>query len=365
MRIADAVNRWLPPPALLRIGGTGVDISESSIKYIGFEPSYAGMFALTLTEHGEVELGANVLSKGEIKDVQALAAGLAEVKRRTGNPYMHISLPEERVYLFETDIETRAAGDEIRQQIEFRLEENVPLSPRDAYFDFRLSNETSANDGQQRVVVTVCAKEVVDAYYEACRIAKVVPLSFEVESAAIARSVLPKGDRGTRVLLDFGRTRAGFGIVHHGELIYTSTIDFGGNDLSAALKRHLGERPENELTTLKNEFGLVKSHNEKDVAEVLLPVVSVVKDELQTRVEYWNGRNADARPIDHVIVCGGSANLRGLTSYLSETLGIEASLANVWQNAFDPKLLAPAIDRRHSYGYATAVGLALSSFSDL
>src|SRR5690606_35923278 len=95
----------------------------------------------------------------------------------------------------------------IRQQLEFRLEENVPLSPRDAYFDFQ-AVRTTARD-HLPVSVTVCSRAIADAYYEACRIAKVTPLSFEVESAAIARAVLPRNDKGTRILLDFGKSRTG------------------------------------------------------------------------------------------------------------------------------------------------------------
>ncbi len=355
------MNRWLPPPGILRVAGLGVDISETSIKYVGFEPSHVGMFALTLAKHGEVPLKPEVLSKGEIKDVSALATALAGVRKATGVSHMRLSLPEERVYVFETEIEPGLTPREVRQQLEFRLEENVPLSPRDAYFDFSYLR-SKGHEGRP-VSVTVCAKEVADAYHEACRAALVTPLSFEVESAAIARAVLPRGDRGTRVLIDFGRSRTGLGIVHDDQLLYTSTIDLGGDDLSAALRRQLGDRPEDELTAIKNQFGLVKGGDRHDSSEALLPIISSIKDEVQARVQYWNEKNGVARPVDHVIVCGGSANLRGLTSYLSETLGIEATLADVWQNAFDSKLLAPAIDRRHSYGYATAVGLALASFS--
>lgn len=359
MRILEAVNRWLPPPELLRVSGVGVDISESSIKYIGFKPSYRGLFALALSVYGEVPLGNGVLSKGEVVDVAALGEALAMIRAKTKNPYMHIALPEERAYVFETEIDRSLTPSEIRQQIEFRLEENVPLSPRDAYFDFNIAPGEGKSD---RAAVTVCPKELVDSYYEACRRAKVTPISFEVESAAIARSALPGDDRGTRVLLDFGKTRTGLGIVHDGQLLYTSTIDLGGDSLSASLRAHLGERPEDALTAIKNETGLVRTVDNNAAFEALLPVVSAIKDEVQRRIQYWNDKNGATLPIDQVIVCGGSANLRGLVPYLSETLGVEASLADVWQNAFDTKLLTPPIDRRHSYGYATAIGLGLASY---
>ena len=363
MSVLKAIDKWLPPPKSLRVSGIGIDISESSVKYIGFKSSYKNSERLSLVHHGEFDLAPGVISRGDIDDVGVLAKILAEIQIKTGVSYARVSLPEERVYLFETEVDSGLSLNEIRQQLEFKLEENVPLSSRDAYFDFKLSDRAN-EEGNRVASVTVCTKEIVDKYYKACQLAKITPLSFEVESAAIARAVLPANFTGAKLLIDFGKTRTGLGIVSDGVLLHTSTVDLGGNSLSVALKRQLGEMPEAELTMIKNNFGLVAKRDGKNLAESLLPSMAAIRDEIQMRVDYWNDKNGEDRKIDQVIICGGSANLRGLTTYLSETLGIESSLGNVWQNAFDTKVKASPIDRQHSYGYATAIGLALASFSD-
>ncbi len=355
------INRWLPPPRILRPAYLGVDISESSIKYVGFGRARSGLSRLQLEQWGEIEIGPDVVERGEVKDIKALARSLADVKKRTGVGHVRLSLPEERVYLFETEIGGDTDSSAIRELLEFRLEENVPLSPRDAYFDYRL--RPSEGGGSLTASVAACPKIVADAYYETCRAAGLMPLSFEVESQAIARAVLPAGDSGTKLLVDFGKTRTGIGIVHQGALSYTSTIDIGGNELSASMKRQLGEREESELTRIKNDQGLVRTTGSTSASEALLPVVSVIKDEILTHLQYWNNKHAAARPITEVVLCGGTANLRGLPEYFRETLGIATSVADVWQNAFDAKIFTPPIDRHHSFGYATAIGLALASFT--
>lgn len=362
MSVLTFIDRWLPPPRALRLGGLGIDISESSIKYIGFQPNYAGLSNLSLTHWGEASLPAGTLEHGEIRDLPGLTTALAEVRRRTGETYARLSLPEERVYLFETELERDIAAGDIPSLLEFRLEENVPISSRDAYFDYRLSPGDAP--GSLLASVTVSARAIVDAYHEACLRAGITPLSFEVESQAIARAALPEGGRGTKLLVDFGQTRTGIGIVHHGVLLYTSTVEIGGAELSSALRRHLGDKDEAELTRIKNEAGLVRGAAAPAQDEALLPLISALKDEIQLRISYWHDKHGAARAIDEVILCGGSANLRGLTDYLSETLGIEAVLADVWQNVLDTKLTTPPIDRRHAYGYATAIGLALAPFTD-
>ena len=56
--------------------------------------------------------------------------------------------------------------------------------------------------------------------------------------------------------------------------------------------------------------------------------------------------------------------MKGLPGYFTETLGVEAKRAQVWNNAFDISETIPPIGRRYSYGYATAIGLALADYME-
>ena len=82
-----------------------------------------------------------------------------------------------------------------------------------------------------------------------------------------------------------------------------------------------------------------------------------------TRIQYWNSRMSgrDERQIHTIQLCGGSANMRGLTSYIEEQTSIKTVRADVWTTGHSQEQWVPEIDKRHSYGYATAIGLALAS----
>ncbi|MCB9811564.1 pilus assembly protein PilM [Candidatus Nomurabacteria bacterium] len=363
MSVLDAVSYVLPTPNYLRIPSAGVDVSDTSLKYILFEPdSYSGN-KLQLKYWGDIDIADGALSRGEVADVDELSRVLKEVKSRTGVQHVRVSLPEERAYLFETAIKRDTPYKEVRGLLEFKLEENVPLSPRDAYFDYHIFDEPS-DSSQLMVGVTVYARETVNSYYEACRKAGVIPLSFEVEAQAIARASIARGEQGTHMIVDFGKTRTGIGIVHRGELMYTSTIDIGGKELSNALRRQLGELPEHELTDIKNTQGLVRGSKDSRVYEAIVSTMSAIKDEITLRLQYWDSRatHTEDKYVDSVILCGGSCNLKGLPDYFTETLKIDTVRADVWQNALDIEEDVPPIGRRYSYGYATAIGLALTSF---
>lgn len=357
------VSRFIAPPSFITLPAAGVDISDTSIKYITFTNPHDPGGELFLKNWGEIDLPENTFSRGSVEDQQRFIEAMSKVASVCGTPYVRVSLPEERAYLFETEIQRDTPHTEIRGLLEFSLEENVPISPRDAYFDYHVFSD-EADTTIWRVVVTVYGKDVINQYYEACRAAGLIPVSFEVEAQAIARATIPSGVCDTRMIVDFGKTRSGVGIVHRGVLVYTSTIDIGGAELSATLRRVVGDVSESELTKIKNTQGLIRGAENGEVADALISHLSIVKDEIKTRIDYWKNRerySAD-RDITSIILCGGSANLKGLPEYFTETLAIPTVRADVWQNAFSIEHRIPPIGRRYSYGYATAVGLALGSF---
>ncbi len=364
MSFASSLKRFFPPPAYLQLHSVGVDISDTSLKYVQFRPNRRSGGDLSLQYSGDIDIPKGVLERGTINDRAKLVAAIKEVRKRTGTRYVRVSLPEEHAYIFETEIKKDTELKEIRGLLEFKMQDDVPLSPQDAFFDYDIS-ESARDKSMLQVTVTACAKEVVMSYYQACREAGVVPLSFEVESQAITRSVIPAGDTKTHMIVDLGQTRTGIGIVHDGVLMYTSTIDIGGENLSKALRVVLGDKPEHELTEIKNKHGLIPGASETVVYDALKPVMENIVKEVNRRIQYWNnkGENLADRQIESVTLVGGSANLKGLVDYFSRELDIKVSLANVWRNAFSLDEEIPAIDKRHSYGYATAIGLALSSFN--
>ena len=364
MSVFGLLGKIIPPPTYIQLPSAGVDISDTSLKYIQFQPDKRSGTQLELSYWGDIDIPEGALERGTVHDVKKLSAAIAEVKERINIDAVRVSLPEERAYLFETEIKRGTPFKEIRGLLEFRLEENVPLSPRDAFFDYDIIVSDTASDFI-RVSVTAYAKETIMSYYDACNAAGVTPISFEVEAQAIARATIPRGDKGTHMIVDFGKTRTGIGIVHQGILMYTSTVDIGGAELSTALRRQLGETQESELTHIKNTQGLVRGVENTDVYDALLPTMSAIIDEVRTRAQYWNTRDVsrEDRQIQSVILCGGSVNLRGLPEYFTEMLGISADRANVWQNAFPVFDQVPEIGNRYSYGYATAIGLALTPFA--
>lgn len=362
MSVVMSFAKLIPPPVYLELPSIGVDVSDTSVKYVQLQSSYHDRSTYTVGVWGDIDIAAGAVSRGQVDDVQALARSLQEVRERTGVTNVRVSLPEERAYIFETEVKRNLSVAEIRAQLEFKLAEHVPLSPRDAFFDYDIIEE---KEHTLNVSVVVYARDTIMSYYDACQQAGMVPIAFEVEAQAIARATLPRGHQDTHMLIDFGKTRTGLGIVFSGHLLYTSTIDIGGAELSRAMRRQLGDEvAESELTHIKNAEGLLPRREDTKICEALLTSVATIKDEIATRLQYWHTRDHDraVRRISSIVLCGGSSNLKGGPEYFTETLGIPTVRGDVWRNIL-PANAVPPIEKRFSYGYATALGLAMRNLS--
>lgn len=364
MSVLSVLADIIPPPSYITLPSVGVDISDTSMKYISFLPTLNHKKHRVLKLWGDIEISANSLNRGDVLNPKQLIDTLREFKNITKADFIRVSLPEERAYIFETELKNNVPKKEIQSLLEFRLEENVPIAVRDTIFDYDLLPKEDATDQTIRVVVAAYQKDTIMTYYEACLEAELTPISFEVEAQAMARAVVPRNTNDTTMLIDFGKTRTGVGIIKHGILLYTSTIDIGGGQLSQVLRRVLGDVAESELTNIKNTSGLIRGVEDSKIYDSLIPTISVIKDEIASRMQYWHNREGNrtaGRRIKKIILCGGSANLKGLPEYLSEALGVSCARSNVWENAFPANIFVPPIEKNYSYGYATAIGLALNS----
>ena len=356
MSLFSNILELIPPPGYMTMPSIGVDISDTSMKYICFKPAFHSKQPRTISQWGDIDIPAGVLDGGKVLDPKKLVEVLKGFKDKTKAEFIRVSLPEERVYIFETEIKKNVPEKEIRNLLEFRLEENVPISARDAIFDYDMLR-SEADSQKVRVVVAAYQRETILKYYDVCKEAGLTPLAFEVEAQAMARAVTPLACPKTAMLVDFGKTRTGVGIVNEG----SSTIDIGGGQLSQVMRKVKGDISEEEITKIKNTIGLVRQKGDSEMHDALISTISVIKDEIASRMQYWhqNNQSLDNRRIEQVVLCGGSVNLKGLPEYLTESLGVKCVRARVWDNAFKPEIQTPPIERRYSYGYATAIGLAL------
>lgn len=347
--------KFFPPPQFLQMPAVGLDISDTSMRFIELVEKRK---AFVIGRFGERAIPRGIIESGEVKKPADLRALFASLKKEYGLDFVTMALPEEKAYLFDMHLPKMKQND-IRGAIELGLEEHVPLRADEALFDYDIEKET---ENGIEVSVSVVPRSLVDGYLEAFSGSGITPIAFEIEAQSLARAVVPEGDKHSYMIVDFGRTRTGIAVVSEGTVEFTSTILVGGDSLTEAIAKNMNISYD-EAEKIKREKGISGITENEDLSLALMSAVSILRDEVVKQQTYWQTHNDDygkKRPtIQKVYLCGGDSNLAGFAEYLAQGLSVPVELANTLVNVNTLDEYVPEISFSDSLRFATALGLAL------
>jgi len=303
---------FFPPPNFLRMPAVGLDVSDEAVRFVEF---VQGRHGLELGRYGQKPLPPGAVESGYIKDSATVTALLKGLKKEYDLNCIRTALPEEKAYLFKIEI-PKVSHKEIRAAIELRLEENVPLAPAQAIFDYEIGKENN-EQGTMEVSVSVLPEKVITTYLDVFTQAGLTPVGFEMEGRAMSKAFIRDGDHGTYIIANLAERKTGVFIVSDGVVRFTSTL--------YAI---------NSLSTLKDE----------------LAKVSI----------YWSTHGEKNKKIDRVILCGENPDMANVSAYLAPRLKIAVEQGNPWINAFSFDDYIPGIDALKSLSFGVPIGLALS-----
>ncbi|MBU4480419.1 pilus assembly protein PilM [Patescibacteria group bacterium] len=358
--------KYFPTPDFLKMPSIGLDISDNSVRFVSFI-DYKKTNALG--KFGKIDLPKGVVSRGEIKDKSKLVEILKAVKKDFSSNFVRVSIIENNSYIFKTQISKTEDMDyeEMKGLLNFKLEQNVPIKPEEAVFDFDIISETESNFD---LAVTVLPKKLVEEFIEVFDEVGLTPLSFEVEAQAVARSVIENKNKRTFMVVDFGEERTGVSIVSDGIVQFTATIDIGGDGLTQSIKKDLNIS-ETEAEKIKKEKGFVKINSDNELFFSMLNTMAVLKDEINKYLAYWHTHKDNIiegktiKLVEKIILCGSEGSLKGLDDYLSLGVSLDVEKANVWVNKFKFDDFVPEMDFSESLGYSAAIGLAMKDTDKL
>jgi len=353
-------SRAFPPPKLLQLPSVSVDISDNSMKYI--ELGY-GKTGLEVLRYGEEQIPVGVVKNGKINDPKRFKDVVSKVIKKAPSEFYRISLPEERAYLFSMPIPFDA-GKDPRMAIELSLEERIPMKATEVVFDYELLEKKSGNF---MVHVSAVPQSLVDAYVSPFESFGKTVLSLEFEMQAAANAALPYEETDTvTMLVDIGLTRTSIAIISKRTVLFSTSIDIGGQGLTDIIKRSLDVTKE-KAEELKVEYGMTTEHDiYTDLPSVITNHVAVLRDEINKLFSYWYSHHDEVvssrSRIEKILLCGGEANLKGLRDYFRASFEVPVEYVNPWINVNSLDEYIPSISKDKSLSFTSAIGLALSNF---
>lgn len=349
------LTRLFPTPTFLSLPAVGIDFSDNTMRFIALKETTNGLIP---AQFGEMPIPEGCMKGGRIADEKLFGTFLSEVRKKYRLKYVRVAIPESQTYSFTATLDSLAAKD-IRSAIELVLEDNIPLRATETVFDYHV---VSHSEDVLRVQVVAIADVSVQSFCDTFLSAGLVPVSFELDSQAIARAVVPTEEEGACMIVDFGANRTGITIATKGIAVFTSTLEFGGNMLVEKLQKDLALSLE-DARQMKWEYGLSKNAEHKAVFESLISGVITLKEEIARRSVYWQEKKEELGgfpAISTVYLCGGHGNMKGLADYLSVELKLRVVPANPWVNCLSFDRVIPDISSDLAMSYVTTIGLALA-----
>ncbi len=350
-------KKLLYPPRYLLMPAAGININDKCIRYLEFVKSHTG---LSIQNYGEIALPENIIKEGEILNKNALTKILLDLKNKLSTTFINVSISEEKSYIFDCFV-PHVEEKDIPQAIEFKLEENVPYKADEVYFEYELIKKPKIANEEILLSVAVVPKKIIDDYGEIMKSIGLSPVSFEVESRAIARSVI-KDKSKNYLIININEDSSIFSLCTGNIVRLTSVMPIGSSVIKNNLLK-IGKDLFDKDGRIIDEIFLSKTSYDDDTFSAFLGFYSILKDELNTFIEFTasksNARNFLPEKIHKIILCGQSTFLPGFLNYMRQNSSTDVELANVWSNIFDLNQNVPEMKFSNSLDFATASGLAL------
>lgn len=350
----------IDPPAF------GLDVSDFILKIALLGQEDAGF---ALKSFIETPIPEGVVHGGEIKKPQELLKILKDsinnIKgEKIKTKFVCATIPERKSFLRIIQLPKMAESD-IQNAIKYEIEQNIPLSLNEAYYDWQIMGESDNKLDHQDILVAVAPRSTIDPYSELIKNAGFMPKIFELESIATSRSIIRGLKTDTPILItNLGSTQISF-VIFSGEAPkFSASINTPfRNHLTYYISEHL-KIPMKEAEKIKRDVGLDKNKFGGKVAEALdTPMKNLVK-QIQDFSDYYishpQHEHMAAPKISKIILCGGDANLTGIVPFLSDALQLPVELGNPWTNILPDQIKEmPLMSYEKSLAFTSCLGIAL------
>jgi type IV pilus assembly protein PilM len=214
----------------------------------------------------------------------------------------------------------------VEQMFRFELEDNIPFRLDDSVLEHRISPDGKGN----LVFAAISPKKFVQNHIDWCKSVGVDPdwLTFEGMGALnlfLTHPPIAQGDQkatGPVLFCDIGHSKTNVSVLEGPNLVFHRNLSWGSFRITEALAENLSQALEEAEDTKHLTLNLeapdfaVDGNTMDNVVGILKNLVS---DITHTIAAY---RSLSKKEIAKVFLTGGGSELKGLTQFLSEAIGV-------------------------------------------
>lgn len=343
----------------------GLDIGSSMIKMVQLREARGGWH---LEKFGVKPLAPEMIVDGAVMDagrvVELLRELLAEQKVKTKDVVLSVSGHSVIVKKISLPLMNE---EELEESIKWEAEQYIPFDLNDVNIDFHVLGAGDGAEGQPQMNVLLVAakKDKLTEYTSLVQEAGLVPVVVDVDAFAIENMYGMNYDcpeNEIAALVNIGASVMNINIARGGSSAFTRDISIGGNRYTETIQKELGLSYDDAERAKRSEA--VDGLNPEALENVLNLVSGEVASEITRSIDYFK-TTATQENIDRVVLCGGSAKIKGLAPFLQDKLGVSVELANPFSRiSFDKKAFDPEFLQEMAPLAAVGVGLAIRRAGD-
>lgn len=333
----------------------GLDIGKNTMKAVWLETLEKGFHleaAITSVTPEKGMLSESPLDQEEI--AQAIKTMVNEAGIST--KYVNIALPENQVYT--RVIEMPILSDkELESAIYWEAEQYIPVPLSTITLDYKVLHrpQTAQEGTRMDILLAGAPTALIDKYEKILTLAGLTITSVETEILSVIRAIVTQENFPASVIAHMGATSTSLAIVKKGQLAFTYSIPTGGNAITRAIASDFAFSLQ-QAEEYKKIYGLSSENLGGKIGQAASPVLSLMVAEVRKALAFY-AQKYPSDPIRQVILSGGGAKLPGLTTFFTNEIGLETTIANPWKILVAQEVPQDIIDNASSY--AISVGLAI------
>ncbi|HAM88989.1 MAG: Cell division protein FtsA [Candidatus Falkowbacteria bacterium GW2011_GWC2_38_22] len=310
----------------------GLDISDTSLKAVQLDRTGDKISIQALSR---IELSEGIIINGEIKNQELFKKNIDALLLKPKYGFFSTRnvvacLPETKTYIKLIEIDN--TPNPIADIIENDMENHIPIPASELYYDWQIIDK---NTEKISVLIGAAPKDIVSQYISALKFAKFSINALEIESAAIVRSLLqeesPKyGEKreNNYAIIDIGANRASMIIYAKNTIVLAISVPISGKDVTERIAKAL-EITNDQAEKAKIICGLDKNKAQGIVSDILAGNIKDLNSKIKNALNFFHNHYPALGDINKIILCGGGATIKNLSTLIKETHNIETELGNM------------------------------------
>jgi type IV pilus assembly protein PilM len=341
----------------------GLDITTSSIKML--ELSRSGK-AYRAECYAAEATPPNSINEKSIVDAEAVGEAVRRAVKRSGTKTQEvaIAISGDAAITKVIQMPSNLSENDLEGQVEIQADQYIPFPMEEVSFDFEVMGPSPNDPDMNDVLLVATRSENVDqrrAAVEAAGLkARVVDVeAFALENAChlLAHQMPDGGVEHLIALVDFGASNTTFSVLQDMRVVYTRDFAFGGQQLTEEIMRTYGLSLE-DAGRAKKEGGLPSNYQ----PEVLDPFIDDMTQQVSRSLQFFLASGGGREQPDQVLICGGCANIPGVSDMVSSKVGIPTEIGDpLGYMKVSSKAKSQGI-HKDATALLTAFGLALRTF---